>query len=49
MMQTEGTEPVEAGRGEPVEAEGVSDLTQQDQALEEEIERLLEENDELKV
>ncbi|XP_037541312.1 protein SOGA3 [Nematolebias whitei] len=47
-MQTEGTEPVEAGRGEPVEAGGVADLTQQDQALEEEIERLLEENDELK-
>lgn len=40
-MQSGGTEQMEAA-----EAAG---LAQQDQALEEEIERLLEENDELKV
>lgn len=54
MMQTttQGVPRVEAAQGEPdpgAEATEESSMTQQDQALEEEIERLLEENDDLKV
>ncbi|XP_047244047.1 protein SOGA3-like [Girardinichthys multiradiatus] len=52
-MQTkaEGVITVEAAQGEPdsaAEATEAASVTQQDQALEEEIERLLEENDDLK-
>ncbi|XP_024860117.1 uncharacterized protein LOC108231841 isoform X1 [Kryptolebias marmoratus] len=46
-MQSDGAEPTEAARGDAAPAEAAG-LTQQDQALEEEIERLLEENDDLK-